>query len=121
MRFCNGHECELLIFSAVFYLVWELHWLALICMVVSVPLPWVAVVIANGVGEPADKRAPRVYKPAVIREQNRLWEQHQRQALQQTGQPLQLGAGSHSPPRPHPPESSDQIIDIPPEVSPDEN
>ena len=32
------------------------------------PLPWIAVVIANGVGEPHDPRRKQVYKPQVARE-----------------------------------------------------
>ena len=35
------------------------------------PLPWIAVVIANGVGQPRDPRRPQIYKPQVAREQAR--------------------------------------------------
>ena len=42
--------------------------LAAIFTVISVPLPWIAVVIANAVGETHDPRKPQVYKPAVNRE-----------------------------------------------------
>lgn len=55
----------------------DLKWLAAILLVVSVPMPWIAVVIANGVGEPEDKRAPRVYKPGVARQEQREWERQQ--------------------------------------------
>ena len=42
--------------------------LAAIFTVISVPLPWIAVVIANAVGETHDPRKPQVYKPAVNRD-----------------------------------------------------
>ncbi|MFC3850710.1 DUF3099 domain-containing protein [Corynebacterium hansenii] len=71
----------LLLLAAAAFMWWDLPWLAAIVTVVSVPMPWIAVVIANGVGEPADKRSPRVYKPGVIREQNRRWEEAQRERL----------------------------------------
>lgn len=35
---------------------------------ISIPLPWIAVVIANGRGEPRDPRTNQVYKPAVYRQ-----------------------------------------------------
>ncbi|WP_083291249.1 DUF3099 domain-containing protein [Corynebacterium sp. HMSC11E11] len=71
----------LLLLAAAAFLWWDLAWLAAILTVLSVPMPWIAVVIANGVGEPADKRSPRVYKPGVVREQNRRWEEAQRERL----------------------------------------
>ncbi|AKA96834.1 DUF3099 domain-containing protein [Corynebacterium ulcerans] len=45
--------------------------LSVILFIICVPLPWIAVVIANGVGEKRDPRAPTVYKPAAAREQQR--------------------------------------------------
>ena len=63
-------------------------------MVVSVPMPWIAVVIANGVGEPADKRKPRVYKPGVVREQNRKWEEQQRQRALKEAEMRALGSAA---------------------------
>ena len=71
----------LLLLAAAAFLWWDLAWLAAILTVLSVPMPWIAVVIANGVGEPADKRSPRVYKPGVVREQNRRGEEAQRERL----------------------------------------
>ncbi|MDY5785966.1 DUF3099 domain-containing protein [Corynebacterium sp.] len=47
-------------------------WLAGILFVISVPLPWIAVMIGNGQGEKRDPRARNVYKPAVQREHERL-------------------------------------------------
>ena len=32
------------------------------------PLPWIAVVIGNGKGQPKDKREKNVYKPALARQ-----------------------------------------------------
>lgn len=97
----------LLLLSGVFYMWWHLPWLAAIFMIVSIPMPWIAVVIANGVGEPADKRQPRVYKPAVVREQNRRWEEQQRKQSLVAQTPLALGyIDSDSPtnnPTPPPP------------------
>ncbi|SER44709.1 DUF3099 domain-containing protein [Corynebacterium cystitidis] len=42
-------------------------WLATVFFIVSVPLPWISVVIANGRGEPRDSREKNVYKPAAAR------------------------------------------------------
>lgn len=40
---------------------------ATIFFIISIPLPWIAVVIANGKGEVRDKRTQNVYKPAAAR------------------------------------------------------
>ncbi|WPF65237.1 DUF3099 domain-containing protein [Corynebacterium sp. 22KM0430] len=59
-----------LIFLALLALVtWENWWVAGVLFCVSVPMPWLAVVIANGRGEPRDPRAQQVYKPALARQQ----------------------------------------------------
>lgn len=64
----QGLRIPFLLASGVAY-VWLHNWiLAAILFVVSVPLPWIAVVIANGVGEPHDPRRKQVYKPQVARE-----------------------------------------------------
>lgn len=39
-----------------------------ILFLISVPLPWIAVVIANGKGEVREKRTRNVYKPQAARE-----------------------------------------------------
>ncbi|WP_291313733.1 DUF3099 domain-containing protein [Corynebacterium sp. UBA2622] len=57
------------IFSAWYLSNW---WLASILFVISVPLPWIAVMIGNGQGEKRDVRSRNVYKPAAAREQQRL-------------------------------------------------
>lgn len=51
---------------------------AMILLVIGVPFPWIAVVIANGHGEPRDRRIPQVYKPAVARRQVALSQQSPR-------------------------------------------
>ncbi|AWB84151.1 DUF3099 domain-containing protein [Corynebacterium liangguodongii] len=52
---------------------WTFHnwWLAAVLFAVSVPLPWIAVMIGNGQGEKRDPRRRNVYKPAQAREQAR--------------------------------------------------
>lgn len=55
---------------AAFYLMYTHHaWvLAAIVCAVTIPLPWIAVVIANETREKKDKRERNVYKPAMVRE-----------------------------------------------------
>ncbi|WP_051060981.1 DUF3099 domain-containing protein [Corynebacterium ulceribovis] len=65
----QGLRVPLLLMAALFYLVWENVWLAAIVSIISVPLPWIAVVVGNNAGEKPDARRPRVYKPAVARQQ----------------------------------------------------
>ena len=60
----------LLAFAGLCWMMWGLWWLAAIIFVISIPLPWIAVVIANARGEPRDPRERAVYKPALIREMN---------------------------------------------------
>lgn len=86
----------LLLLSGAFYMWWDLPWLAAIFMIISVPMPWIAVVIANGVGEPEDKRHPRVYKPAIVREQNRRWEEEQRKLALREAERRAIGAVTDS-------------------------
>lgn len=43
--------------------------IAAVIAVISLPLPWIAVLLANESGEGAEKGVPKVYKPALIREQ----------------------------------------------------
>lgn len=60
----------LLAFAGLCWMMWGLWWLAAIIFIISIPLPWIAVVIANARGEPRDPRERAVYKPALIREMN---------------------------------------------------
>lgn len=58
-----------LIASGLSYL-WLNNWIiAGILLVISVPLPGIAVVIANGQGEVKDERSKQVYKPQIARTQ----------------------------------------------------
>ncbi|CAM3890852.1 DUF3099 domain-containing protein [Corynebacterium frankenforstense] len=86
----------LIALALVTYLVWENWWLAAIVFVVSVPLPWVAVVIANEKGEVADKRERNVYKPAAVREHRRAVAAEHAGQLGQA-QRRELGAGPADP------------------------
>ncbi|WKD59143.1 DUF3099 domain-containing protein [Corynebacterium caspium] len=63
----QGVRIPLIALGFVAFAVWHAWWLTLILIIISIPLPWVAVVIANGRGEPRDKRTPQVYKPAMWR------------------------------------------------------
>ncbi|WP_048758369.1 DUF3099 domain-containing protein [Corynebacterium vitaeruminis] len=118
----------LLLLSGAFYMWWDLPWIAAILMVVSVPMPWIAVVIANGVGEPADRRKPRVYKPGVVREQNRRWDEQQRQQALKEAEMRALGSAASVKDTDVPPQSDDKtssktfddanVIDMPEDDDP---
>lgn len=75
----QGLRIPFLVLAALTYLVWHTLLIAWIFIIISIPLPWIAVVIANGIGEPRDPRAPQVYKPAVVRE---ALQAQQQQALE---------------------------------------
>lgn len=79
----QGSRIPFLLAAIGVYTLWHNLWIFGILVAISVPLPWIAVVIANAVGEPQDGRQQRVYKPGVAREQ-------QRQAAEQS----QLSAAS---------------------------
>ncbi|MCG7277579.1 DUF3099 domain-containing protein [Corynebacterium imitans] len=69
-------------------------WWAAAIFGITLPLPWVSVMIANGQGEVREKRERNVYKPAVAREQARqaaLAEQARAQLSQSTAQMRELG------------------------------
>lgn len=51
-----------LVIAVVVYMRWENVWLALIIVAVSIPLPWMAVVMAND-GPPKRKERLRRYEP----------------------------------------------------------
>lgn len=77
------------------FLWWENWIVSTLLFIISVPLPGIAVVIANGVGEPKDERSKQVYKPQAAR-------QHQaRVALEQQRQRA-LGSGTSEPNDPPP-------------------
>ena len=64
-------------------------WIAAGIFAVSLPLPWVSVMIANGQGEVREKRERNVYKPALAREQAR-------HAALEAERQAQLGPGSRA-------------------------
>ncbi len=86
----QGVRIPFLLLSALTYLWLENPWLSAVLFIVSVPLPWIAVVIANGIGEPRDPRAPTIYKPALARAQqenaHQIASQPHHPALPQTQQ-----------------------------------
>ena len=47
---------------------WHNWWLAILFFAISIPLPWISVVVANDGHEVRDKRTRNVYKPAVERQ-----------------------------------------------------
>ncbi len=53
--------------ALVTFLWWDNWIISALLFVISVPMPWIAVMFANAQGEPRDRRAPRVYKPGVVR------------------------------------------------------
>lgn len=73
--------------GAAFAQMWVI---ASILFVISVPLPWIAVVLGNAKGDPRDSRMKNVYKPAAAREFQRL-EMQRRAELESSPSP------SHSP------------------------
>lgn len=83
-----------LLISAGSY-IWLGDWLLSgLLFIISVPLPWIAVVIANGKGEPRDKRTRSVYKPQATREYNaHLAAESARRAELEAGQHPALSSG----------------------------
>ena len=67
----QGSRIPFLLAAIGVYTLWHNLWIFGILVAISVPLPWIAVVIANAVGEPQDGRQQRVYKPGVAREQQK--------------------------------------------------
>lgn len=58
-----------LFFLFIISFMWWENWIISgILFVLSVPMPWIAVMIANAQGEPRDRRTPQVYKPGLARE-----------------------------------------------------
>ena len=64
----QGSRVPFLGASAVAYLHFHQIVLSAILFLICVPLPWIAVVIANGHGEPKDARTRNVYKPQAARD-----------------------------------------------------
>lgn len=76
----QGSRIPLLLLCFVSYVWLQNVLLSVILFLVSIPMPWIAVVIANGAGEPRDPRAPAVYKPALARMQAEQEELQRQQA-----------------------------------------
>ena len=80
----------LLLLAMLVWALWGLWWLAAIIFVVSIPLPGVAVVLANEKGTKRDHRQQSTYKPAAARmHHNQL---RQAQALEPPP-PKEVGQG----------------------------
>lgn len=67
-KWLQGSRVPFLLASGVAYMWMHSIVLSVILFLISIPLPWIAVVVANGVGEPKDPRSPAVYKPALNRQ-----------------------------------------------------
>lgn len=70
--FLQGIRLPFIVLCLLSAFAWHNWWLAMVFFVVSVPLPWISVMVANGQGEVRDKRQKNVYKPAVARGEQRL-------------------------------------------------
>lgn len=105
-----------LLISAGSY-IWLGDWiLSGLLFIISVPLPWIAVVIANGKGERRDKRTRSVYKPQAAREYNaHLEAEATRRAELEAGERPQLPPGEDG--EKH--EVIDNVPDPAPEATPD--
>lgn len=56
------------VFLSIAAVMWWHNWvLAIIFFAISIPLPWISVVVANDSNEVRDKRSRNVYKPAAAR------------------------------------------------------
>lgn len=65
----QGLRLPFILLSLFAAFAWENWGLAAIFFLISVPLPWISVMVANGQGEVRDSRSRNVYKPAVAREE----------------------------------------------------
>lgn len=77
----QGARIPFILLSAFAYMYLHSVLLASVLFIISVPLPWISVVVANGVGEPRDPRKPNVYKPAAARYAAQTLETSQAAAL----------------------------------------
>lgn len=65
----QGVRLPLIVLCLAAAFVWQNWVLAAVFFTLSVPLPWISVMVANGGGEVREKRERNVYKPAVARAQ----------------------------------------------------
>lgn len=87
----QGMRIPFVLLSIAAVLWWENWWLALLFFAISIPLPWISVVIANDSNEVRDKRTQNVYKPAAARQYSAA----SLEAQQQRQLPSAGGAGEH--------------------------
>ena len=78
--------------------------------VVSLPLPWIAVLLANETGDGREKGEPKVYKPALVRE-NRARIARQQLEAQQEAAPRELDDGPGIIYADDPPDTPDTVTD----------
>lgn len=64
----------LLVFAVIAYAWLHSPVLAALIAVISLPLPWVAVLLANEKASDTEKGQPKVYKPALVRQQNQAYQ-----------------------------------------------
>ena len=77
---------------------WDLWWLFLFMVLLSIPAPGVSVVIANEKGEKRDSRQQSVYKPGVARQMsNQIELERQRAAQLESGSAKALNPGTSDP------------------------
>ncbi|GAA4614257.1 DUF3099 domain-containing protein [Saccharopolyspora hordei] len=65
-----------LVMAAVVFQVWQLSWLALIILAISIPLPWMAVLIAN------DRPAKKTEKVNRFRRSHHALESREHQVIE---------------------------------------
>lgn len=70
----QASRIPLLILAFLSFVIWQNWTLTTIFFVLSVPMPGIAVVIANERNQKRDPRQPVVYKPAIARELRRAQE-----------------------------------------------
>ncbi|QYH19635.1 DUF3099 domain-containing protein [Corynebacterium aquatimens] len=82
----QGIRLPFILLSLVAAFGWNNWGLASIFFLISVPLPWISVMVANGEGEVRDARSRNVYKPAVAREEAYRLEAARQAQLNQASQ-----------------------------------
>ena len=101
----QGIRIPLLVLAICCYFFWDQELVAAGLILVSVPLPWLAVVVANARGEPRDPRRRQVYKPGAACQ----WAAEHPEALSGRASGA-LGAGGGEP-DPQPGEGPGDVID----------
>lgn len=68
----QGLRLPFIALSLLAAFVWGNWWVAGVLFTISIPLPWISVMVANGHGEVRDSRHKHVYKPAAARAEMQL-------------------------------------------------